>query len=121
VPREGLMKRLSRSRVINDIELIVKASVVGLGKHRWETRGVECVLDRHSYHGEIYSFDVEVLRIERNAAGRRKWQVYVVTEFWRTQGDENARMTKWLKLTAGKSTDVVSWIVENREAAAGKK
>lgn len=66
------MKRLSRSRVINDIEFIVKAPVAGLGKHRWETRGVECVLDCHSYHGDLYSFDVEVLRIERIAGGRRK-------------------------------------------------
>ena len=115
------MKRLSRSRVINDIELIVKAPVVGLGKHQWETRGVECVLDRHSYHGDLYSFDVEVLRIEWAAARSRKWQVYVVTEFWRTKDDENTRMMKWLKLTAGRSADVVSWIVENREAAAGKK
>ena len=112
------MKRLSRSRVINDIELIVKAPVVGLGKHRWETRGVECVLNRHSYHGDLYSFDVEVLRVERVISGRRKWEVYAVTEFWRTQGEETARMTKWLKLTAGKAADVMKWIVENREAAA---
>ncbi len=69
----------------------------------------------------IYSFDVEVLRIEQAAAKRRTWQVYVVTEFWRTKDDENARMTKWLKLTAGKSADVMSWIVENREAAASGK
>ena len=115
------MKRLSRSRVINEIERIVKAPVVGLGKHRWETRGVECVFDRHSYHGDLYSFDVEVLRIEHVVKGRRKWQVYAVTEFWRAEGDENTRMTKWLKLTSGRSADVMSWIVENREDAAGEK
>ncbi len=79
------------------------------------------MLDRHSYHGDVYSFDLEVLRIERMIAGRSKWQLYVVTEFWRTQGEENARMTKWLRLTAGKSADVVGWIVENREAAAREK
>jgi hypothetical protein len=107
--------------VINDIELIVKAPIAGLGRHQWEARGVECVLDRHSYHGDLYSFDVEVLRIDLAGAGRSKWQVYVVTKFWRTKDDENARMTKWLKLTAGRSGDVVSWIVENRETAAREK
>jgi hypothetical protein len=112
------MRRLSRARVINDIERIVKDSVVGLGKHKWEAGGVECVLDRHSYNGEMYSFDVEVLRVQLREAARLKWQLYVVTQFWRNEAGESVRMTKWLKLTAGKSADVSRWIKESSERAS---
>jgi hypothetical protein len=115
------MRRLSRARVINDIERLVKDPALGLGKHKWELRGVECALDRHSYNGELYGFDVEVLRVRLMAGARPKWEVYVVTEFWRDEAGESVRMTKWLKLLAGTSSDVVKWIVESREATSREK
>lgn len=111
------MRRLSRASVINDIERIVKSAVVGLGKHKWETNGVECVLDRHSYNGENYGFDIEVLRVSMSADTRLKWQLFLVTEFWRNEAGESVRMTKWLKLATGKSADVVRWIRESRETS----
>ncbi len=115
------MRRLSRASVINDIERIVKHPAAGLGKHKWETGGVECVLDRHTYYGEMYSFDVEVLHLRLMVASRLKWQLYLVTEFWRDATGETVRMTKWLKQTAGKPADVMRWIVENREPAIREK
>jgi hypothetical protein len=115
------MRRLSRARVINDIESIVKSPAAGLGKHQWETNGVACVLDRHSYYGQMYSFDVEVLHLCLGTTSRPKWQLYLVTEFWRDETGETVRMTKWLKQTAGKPADVMRWIVENREAALPDK
>jgi len=111
------MRRLSRASVINDIECIVKKPAIGLGKHKWESSGVECVLDRHSYYGEMYSFDVEVLHLRLKVASHLKWQLYLVTDFWRNEAGETVRMTKWLKLTAGKRADVMKWIIENREGA----
>jgi hypothetical protein len=111
------MRRLSRASVINDIERITKGDVVGLGKHKWETCGVECALDRHSYNGESYAFDVKVLRVRRRAPTGLKWQIFIVSEFWRDEAGEPVRMTKWLKLASGKSAEVVKWIRENREAA----
>ncbi len=115
------MRRFSRARVINDIEGIVRTPGAGLGKHKWEARGVECILDRHSYYGEMYSFDVEVLHLRLRVATRVKWQLYLVGEFWRNEAGETVRMTKWLKLTAGKRADVMRWIVENREPALPEK
>jgi hypothetical protein len=111
------MKRLSRSRVINDLERIVKTPVAGLHRHQWEARGAECFLDRHSYHSELYSFDIEVLRVRLTGSRRPKWSLYVVSEIWRGDPDEEARFVKWLKVTTGKSTDVMKWIVENRDEA----
>jgi hypothetical protein len=111
------MRRLSRARVITDIERIVKSSTVGLGKHKWQACGVECILDRHSYNGEMYGFDVEVLHLRLKDASRLKWRLYLITEFWRNEPGETVRMTKWLKQTAGKPADVMRWIVENREPA----
>ncbi len=115
------MRRLSRARVINDIESIVKNPVAGFGKHKWETNGVECVLDRHSYHGGVYSFDFEVLHVRLSTTSSLEWQLYLVTEFWRDETGETVRMTKWLKQTAGKPADVMRWIVENREPALREK
>jgi len=115
------MRRLSRARVINDIESIVKNPTCGLGRHKWEASSVECILDRHSYSGGAYSFDVEVLHLRLGAASHPKWQVYLVTEFWRDEAGETVRMTKWLKQTAGKPADVMRWIVENRAPALGEK
>jgi len=111
------MRTLSRARVINDIEGIVRKPATHLGKHKWEACGVECILDRHSYNGEMYSFDVEVLHLRLKAASHFKWQLYLVSEFWRDATGETVRMTKWLKQTAGKPADVMTWIVENREPA----
>jgi hypothetical protein len=115
------MRRLSRASVINDIERIVKNPAVGLGKHKWEWSGAECVLDRHTFYGEMYSFDVEVLHLRLQVASRLKWQLYLVTEFWRNEAGETVRMTKWLKLTAGKRADVMKWIAENRQGALREK
>lgn len=115
------MRKLSRARVINDIECIVKNPAARLGKHKWQACGVECILDRHSYYGEMYSFDVEVLHMRCKAATRLNWQLYLVSEFWRNEAGETVRLTKWLKQTAGKPADVMQWIVENREPAAGKE
>lgn len=111
------MKRLSRSRVINDLESIVKTPVAGLGRHRWEARGAECVLDRHSYHSALYSFDIEVLRVRLMGLRHQKWSLYVVSEIWRSDAHEEARFVKWLKVTSGKSAEVMKWIVENRDRA----
>jgi hypothetical protein len=115
------MRRFSRARVINDIECIVKSPAAGLARHKWEAAGVDCVLDRHSYFGELYSFDVEVLRLHAKAPPRAKWQLYLVTEFWRNEAGETVRMAKWLKLTAGKRADVMRWITENRERVLHEK
>ena len=118
---DGPMRRLSRARVITDIERIVKNSTFSVGKHTWEANGVECGLDRHSYNGETYGFDVEVLHLRLKVASRLKWQLYLVCEFWRNEAGDTVRMTKWLKQTAGKPADVMRWIVENREAPAREK
>jgi hypothetical protein len=115
------MRRLSRASVINDIERIVKRPASGLGKHKWDASGVECVLDRHSYYGEMYSFDVDVLHLRLKMATRVKWQLYLVTEFWRNEACETVRMTKWLKQTAGKPADVMRWVTENRERESNEK
>lgn len=83
------MRRPSRASVINDIERILKSGD-RLGKYRWETNGVECTLDRHTYYGALYSFDVEVLRVR--ATARPKWQLYLIPEFWRNEAGEAVRI-----------------------------
>lgn len=108
------MKRLSRSTVIEQIERIVKLPVLGLGKYQWDTNGVHCDLHRHTYNGELYSYDIEVLRILYKSGARIRWDLYLIAEFWRDRAGETIRITKWLKLLTGKPSDVTKWLVENR-------
>ncbi|MBS0235162.1 MAG: hypothetical protein JSR99_16975 [Proteobacteria bacterium] len=107
------MRRLSRISIINQIERIAKDPVLGLGRHHWETNGVRCSLDRHTYSGDLYSFSVEILRVAPLSARSKKWELYLVTEFWREPSGETVRMSKWLKLIAGKAADVTKWLAEN--------
>lgn len=56
--------------------------------------------------------------MQLRTAPRRKWQLYIITEFWRDEAGDTVRMTKWLKVATGKSADVVKWIRENKELPA---
>jgi hypothetical protein len=112
------MLRLSRSKVINDIEFIVDRPIVGVGPLRWETKGVDCLAERHAYRGQMYSFDLDVMRVRSQGVARAKWELLIVTEYWRDAADENIHTTKWLKLRTGKAADVTKWIADHREAAS---
>lgn len=109
------MLRLSRGRVIEDIEFIINRHNPVMGGRKWTADGVDCVLDRHSYLGGPYSFHVDVLRLETASAIRPKWKLMIVSEFWEGPSAETIRSTKWLKLTQGKQNDVTAWISRNRE------
>lgn len=109
------MLRLSRSRVIEDIEFIINRHNPVLGQRHWTADGVSCSLDKHSYLGGPYSFHTDVLRLETLPATRPNWQLMVVSEFWEDTTAETIRSTKWLKLLHGKQGDVVGWIARNRD------
>ncbi|PWB79796.1 MAG: hypothetical protein C3F11_19840 [Methylocystaceae bacterium] len=115
------MLRLSRSRIINDIEFIVDRPIAGVGPLRWETKGVECIAERHAYRGQTHSFDLDVMRVRLQSPSRSKWELLIVTEYWRGAEGENIHTTKWLKLTVGKKADVAKWIAVNREPASRKQ
>jgi hypothetical protein len=110
--------RLSRSRVINDIEFIVNNPSPVLGQGKWTSKGAECSVDRHIFAGEVYSFHVDILQVRLPATGSPKWKLLIVSEFWQGGEGESIHSTKWLKLLRGKPGDVLKWISANRAAVS---
>ena len=108
------MLRLSRSRVISDIEFIINNPGPALGQRKWTSKGAECSVDRHSFAGEVYSFHVDILQVRLAATGAPKWKLLIVGEFWQGGDGESIHSTKWLKLLHGKPGDVLKWISANR-------
>lgn len=109
------MLRLSRSRVIEDIEFIINRHNPVLGQRHWTADGVSCGVEKHSYLGGQYSVHIDVLRLETLPATRPKWQLMIVNEFWQDATEATIRSTKWLKLLHGKQGDVIGWIARNRD------
>jgi hypothetical protein len=110
------MLRLSRARVIGDIELITKSPGPALGQRKWTAKGAECSVDRHTYWGELYRFHADILYIRMPATGKPAWEILVVSEFWHRGDAETLHSVKWLKLLSGKPTDVLKWIRTNADA-----
>jgi hypothetical protein len=110
--------RLSRARVIGDIEFMVNSPSPALGQRRWVAKGAECSVDRHTYSGELYGFHTDILHIRMPATGRLMWELILVTEFWRRADRETSYSVKWLKLLSGKQTDVLTWIRTHCDATA---
>jgi hypothetical protein len=106
--------RLSRSRVISDIEFIINNPGPALGQRKWISKGTECSVDRHSFIGDIYSFHVNILQVRLPAVGSPKWNLLIIGEFWQSGEGESIHSTKWLKLLHGKPGDVLKWISMNR-------
>ena len=109
------MQRLSRSRVISDIEFIINSPSPAVGKRKWTSKGAECSADRHSFVGAVYSFHVDILQVHLYATGSPKWKLLIVNEFWQGGEGESIHSTKWLKLLRGKPSDVLKWISANRD------
>ena len=112
------MLRLFRARVLSDIDLMINNPGPAVGQRKWTAKGAECSLDRHSYAGEAYGFNADILDIRMPATGRLAWELLIVTEFWRRGDSETLHATKWLKLLSGKPTDVLKWIGAHRDRFA---
>jgi hypothetical protein len=110
--------RLSRARVIGDIEFVIGNPGPALGQRKWIAKGAECSVDRHSYSGQSYGFHTDILHIRMPATGRPAWELVLVSEFWHRGDRETLRSAKWLKLLAGKPSDVLSWLRTHSGAAA---
>jgi hypothetical protein len=106
------MRRLSRSRVIDDLSYIVGRARPGVAARAWTVQGVTCVAERHSHAGASYGFHIEVLLL---TAQRPAWRAMLVSEFWDAGDARTLHSGKWLKLLAGKQPDVMAWIERNRE------
>jgi hypothetical protein len=74
------VQRLSRSRVISDIEFIINSPGPAVGKRKWTSKGAECSADRHSFVGAVYSFHVDILQVHLHATGSPKWKLLIVNE-----------------------------------------
>ncbi|HMN70330.1 MAG TPA: hypothetical protein PKA55_00525 [Rhodoblastus sp.] len=110
--------RISRARVIGDIERIVKWPGP-LGQHVWSACGAACAIDRHSFGGVLYGFSADILHVRMPATGRIAWELIIVTEFWRRGDGEAVHSAKWLKMMSGKPTELLKWISSNRDAGEG--
>lgn len=109
------MRRLSRAKVINDIEFIVHTPPPPMGAHVWTASGAECRLERHSFSGDVYMFQVEVLHLTMPASGRQKWKIVLVTEYWHLGEGMEPHANRWIKVLSGKPLDVMRWVVASRE------
>jgi hypothetical protein len=84
-------------------------------------RGVDCRRERHSHSAAAYSFDLDVLNLQTKRGAAGGWELFIVTEFWRSGQGSSMHSPKWLKLVRGKPTDVLKWIAANRDAAEAKR
>jgi hypothetical protein len=109
------MLRLSTEYIIQQIETLVSDSTSRIGQTHWTMRGVECRRERHGHSGQYYSFDLDILNLRTKPGEGPYWELFVVTEFWRSADGTSLHGPKWLKLTEGKAPDVLNWIKKHRE------
>lgn len=109
------MLRLSRALVIHELELLVDASPGRFDRREWKARGLECRRERHGHSAPAYSFDLDILILRANSSEDGRWELFIVTEFWRSGGGASLHSPKWLKQVAGKPTDVLKWIKKHRD------
>jgi hypothetical protein len=110
-----IMLRLSRALVIQDLERLIDDSMSHIGRHEWSVRGVDCRRERHTYSAPAYSFVLDVLSVRANGGAEGRWELFIITEFWRGADGDNIHCPKWLKLVSGKPTDVLKWIKNHRD------
>jgi hypothetical protein len=114
-----MMARLSTRRMIGEIERIVEEGVpVGQDLRQWYVHGVDCTRERHRHSGPFYDFTIEVLMVDSQRCTRAGWRLMLVTEWWHAPGDgrDEWRATKWLKLVAGRQSDVAAWLRHYRDS-----
>ena len=115
------MLRLSRALVIQEIELLIDNSMGHIGRHEWSVRGVDCRRERHSYSAPAYSFDLDILNVRAKGGADGRWELFIISEFWRSADRASIHSPKWLKLVAGKPTDVLRWIKNHRDKTGSTK
>jgi hypothetical protein len=105
------MKRVGNAHTIADIEFVIDAPALGDSRRSWTAHGVECTRDRHRFSGPTYEFNIDIVDIQRSKGTRASWRVLIVTEWWHATGAKGEiRNTKWLKVLAGKASDVTAWM-----------
>lgn len=104
------MLRLSRARVIGDIEFIVGGGGPILDRKKWIAKGAGCSVDRFSFAGDAYNFQLRVLQVRLPATERPSWKLVILSQSWEDDGGKPIYATKWLKLIVGKPNDVLKWI-----------
>ena len=114
------MLRLSRAIVIQDLELLVDDSIGRIGRHEWSVRGVDCRRERHSHSAAAYSFDLDVLNLRTKGGAGGGWELFIVSEYWRSGQGTPLHNPKWLKLVRGNPNDVLKWIKLHRDEALEK-
>jgi len=105
------MKRVGNAQTIADIEFVIDAPTLGDPRRSWTAHGVQCTRNRHRFSGSDYEFNIETLDLRHSKAGRTSWRVLIVRELWQTS-DANAeiRNSKWLKVLAGRASDIKAWM-----------
>jgi len=114
------MLRLSRADVIQELALLIDDSASRVGQHQWSVRGVDCRRERHSHSASAYSFDLDVLNLRTKGGAGGGWELFIVTEYWRSGEGTSLHNPKWLKLVHGNPNDVLKWIKLHREEALEK-
>lgn len=113
------MPQITNTLAIREIEQILYAANPHYEARIWTAAGVECRRDRHRYTGQAYGFTTEILQLRCSEPGRSRWEALIVTERWATGTPETViRSTKWMKLVAGKSSDLRDWMRRHRPVRA---
>ena len=67
------------------------------------------------YSSPAYSVDLDILNLRARSGPGGDWELFIVTEFWRSAQGTTVHSPKWLKLVRGKPNDVLKWIKDHRE------
>lgn len=82
-------------------------------KH-WQVAGVNWSRDRHSYNGQVYSFQCDVHTLSFN--GRQKWSLlYIIETWWDEKGKNVVRSMHWGRMLSGSKSDIIAWFRAQEE------
>jgi hypothetical protein len=105
------MKRVGNAQTIADIEFVIDPPVLSERRHSWTAWEVDCTRDLHRYSGQAHEFNIQVVDLRHNKAGRISWRALIITESWKADGERGEiRNSKWLKVLDGKTSDIKAWM-----------
>jgi hypothetical protein len=108
--------RLGNARTIAAIEYVIDGPSIGSDVIKWNVFGVDCSINRHRFTGDSYSFAFDVLHVSHGSRTKLTWQIAIISESWQFRSVSGMpRTTKSLKLIAGRSSDVLSWLRRSRD------
>lgn len=119
------MKTISDAAFFRVFDTLVGDGNPGLTRAVWDYAAAHWERERLSVSRHTYSHVTEIITLAH--AGRPKWTLLVVKEYWWGDREGDAfRTVRWTRPTDGRRAEILAWfrdqekMIEARSAAASK-